>query len=271
MWCFRPAAQRRVRSIPAADRSRAMLRCGMVQHRVPDSPVLNLPPAYAALGHELVRAVAPEALADARSHGPETARRNALQALEVQLRPLASQPRPALACTRGCAFCCHRQVAASAVEVFGLLAYLRDALAPEAFAAFAARCRAAAATVHAMEPAQRARSSLPCPVLVDGACSGYASRPFRCRAYNSLDLERCRDIFEHPENADAGPPADLDRYVVGQAVMFGLETGLAHAGYDPRQYELATALAEALDDASAQARYRRGAQAFLRAVVLGNG
>jgi hypothetical protein len=105
-------------------------------------------------------------------------------------------------------------------------------------------------------------------VLVSGACSGYAARPFRCRAYNSLDVEACKRIFEAPRENDPGPPADLDRYVVAQAVMFGLYAGLDSAGLDPRQYELATALADALTDAEAARRYRRGEQALLKAMVF---
>jgi hypothetical protein len=56
---------------------------------------------------------------------------------------------------------------------------------------------------------------------------------------------------------------------VTQAVMFGLFAGLERAGFDPRPYELATALAEALTDADAPLRYSRGEQAFLRAIVFG--
>jgi len=229
---------------------------------------MTLPAPYIALGRGIVESVAPQCGDDARRLGPEPARRRAVQALEDTLVRVEAQARHVLACARGCALCCHRPVAAGAAEVFGLLDHLRESLSPDDFDAFRARCLETAAEVEALPPGQRSLRSIPCPVLVAGACSGYAARPFRCRAYNSLDLQACQRIFEAPRENDPGPPADLDRYVVAQAVMFGLYAGRDSAGLDPRQYELATALADALTDAEAARRYRRGEQALRKALVF---
>ena len=229
---------------------------------------MSLPPHYIALGREIVNAVAPQTLDDARRFGAEIARRHAVDMLDATLARTPPPQRKTLACVQGCAFCCHRQVAVGAAEVFGLLDHLRATLDAEAFTEFSARCIATADAVAQMAPGERVLRSVACPVLVDGACSGYAARPFRCRAYNSLDVEPCRRFFDAPSENDPGPPADLDRYVVAQAVMFGLYAGLDRAGLDPRQYELATALAEALSDADAPLRYRRGEQALRRATIL---
>jgi Fe-S-cluster containining protein len=230
---------------------------------------MSLPPHYLAMGRGIVDAVAPQSLDDARRFGPEGARQRALQALDAALAGIPPGQRKTLACVEGCSFCCHRQVAVGAAEVFGLLEHLRATLDATAFAEFSARCVDTATLVAKMPPGQRALRSIACPVLDAGACSGYAARPFRCRAYNSLDVEPCRQFFSAPRENDPGPPADLDRFVVAQAVMFGLFAGLEHAGFDPRHYELATALADALTDAEAPLRYRRGEQAFLRAIVFG--
>ena len=230
---------------------------------------MSLPPEYVALGRRIVDAVAPQSLDAARRFGPEQARRSALYVLDATLARTPDAQRPALACTAGCGYCCHRQVAVGAAEVFALVDHLRETLDAAAFDAFRERCLATAERVAALPPGQRPLRSIACPVLVDGACSGYAGRPFRCRAYNSLDVAPCKRFFESPRADDPGPPADLDRYTIAQAAMFGLYTGLAQAGFDPRQYELATAMAEVLTDGEARERYRRGEQALLRAVVLG--
>jgi Fe-S-cluster containining protein len=230
---------------------------------------MSLPPHYLAMGRSLVDAVAPQSLDDARRSGPEGARRHALQALDAALAGIPPERRKTLACVQGCSFCCHRQVAVGAAEVFGLLEHLRATLGAAAFAEFSVRCIDTAALVAKMPQGQRALRSIACPVLDAGACAGYAARPFRCRAYNSLDVEPCRRFFAEPRENDPGPPADLDRFVVAQAVMFGLFAGLERAGFDPRHYELATALADALTDTEAHLRYARGEQAFLRAIVFG--
>lgn len=230
---------------------------------------MSLPPFYLALGRDIVGAIGPQALDQARRFGPEAARRQTVQALDALLERIPPERLRPVACARGCAFCCHRQVAVGAAEVFALLDHLRASLDAGAFAAFARRCSETAAEVGGLSRDERARRSIPCPVLADGACSGHPARPFRCRAYNSLDVEPCRRLFAAPQADDPGPPADLDRYVLAQASMFGLYAGLERAGFDPRQYELVTALAEALDDTAAAARYRRGEQAFLRASVFG--
>jgi Fe-S-cluster containining protein len=230
---------------------------------------MTLPPHYLAMGRGIVDAVAPQSFDDARRLGPEEARLRALQGLDAALAGIPLAQRKTLACVQGCSFCCYRQVAVGAAEVFGLLEHLRATLDVAAFAEFSARCHATAAQVAQMPPGTRALRSVACPVLEAGACSGYAARPFNCRAYNSLDVEPCRRFFDAPRENEAGPPADLDRYVVTQAVMFGLFAGLERAGFDPRPYELATALADALTDADAPLRYSRGEQAFLRAIVFG--
>ncbi|MEO5559017.1 MAG: hypothetical protein ABIO49_04540 [Dokdonella sp.] len=230
---------------------------------------MSLPPHYLAMGRDIVDTVAPQSLDDARRFGPEVARQRALQALEAALAGIPLEQRKTLACAQGCSFCCHRQVAVGAAEVFGLLEHLRVTLDAVAFADFSARCLATADLVAQMPAGQRPLRSIACPVLQVGACAGYAARPFRCRAYNSLDVEPCRRFFDAPRENDPGPPADLDRFVVAQAVMYGLFTGLERAGFDPRQYELATALADALTDADAPLRYSGGEQAFLRAIVFG--
>jgi hypothetical protein len=229
---------------------------------------MSLPAHYIALGRDIVESAAPQSFDDARRLGPEPARRRAVRTLDDTLVQVEAQARRTLACVQGCAFCCHRPVAAGAAEVFGLVDYLRETLEPDAFEAFRTRCLETAALVEALPAGQRSLRSIACPVLVSGACSGYAARPFRCRAYNSLDVEPCQRYFDAPRDNDPGPPADLDRYVVAQAVMFGLYAGLDRAGLDPRQYELATALADALTDAESARRYRRGEQAFLRAIVF---
>src|ERR1051326_8223765 len=50
-------------------------------------------------------------------------------------------PRPLLACREGCAWCCHKRVGVSAVEVLRIASYLRANLSAEELAALGERLR----------------------------------------------------------------------------------------------------------------------------------
>jgi hypothetical protein len=206
-------------------------------------------------------------LNEARRRGPERARREALRALEAQLARLPPRPH-APACAAGCALCCHLRVAATPAEVFGLIDHLRSSLTGAGWQALGERVRDTAAAVHALSPQRLLTTNLPCPVLVAGRCSGYAGRPLNCRAYHSLDLAACEHSFAHPGDLGLGHPQDAAVARVNEGVQRGFIDGLGEAGLDVAQYELATALAEALEDPAARERYAAGGTAFTRALRL---
>lgn len=206
------------------------------------------------------------AAAELPARGPERARRQVLRTLQQQLDRLPPGPRNA--CAAGCALCCHLRVAATPAEVFGLLDHLRSGTAASDFQALAGRCREVAARVQALDPAQRLATNIACPVLVDGRCSGYAARPLNCRAYHSLDLAACEASFARPEDPALGHPQDAAVARVNEGVQLGFIRAQRRHGLDAAQYELATALAEAIDDADARARFLRGEPAFRVALRL---
>lgn len=200
----------------------------------------------------------------ARAEGPEAARRRVLRLLEEQLRRIPPEQRRRPACAAGCDLCCHLRVMSTPVEVFGLLDYLERTLDQDAFDAFAGRVRSTAAALAALPSARVLTVNLPCPALVDGVCSGYAARPLNCRSYHSLDRTACEASFRAPEDLSLGHPQNAADARVHEGVQSGFVAGLGAAGYDQRQVELVTALAEALDDPGARIRFRDGGDAFLR-------
>ena len=200
------------------------------------------------------------------NRGPERARRQVLRGLQQALDRLPPGPKPA--CAAGCALCCHLRVAVTPVEVFGLLDHLRANATSDAFEALSVRVAQAAAQVHALAPAQRLATNIACPVLVDGRCGGYSARPFNCRAYHSLDLAACEASFARPEDSSLGHPQDAAVARVHEGTQAGFLQALRGAGLDAAQYELATALAEAMADPAARRRFEAGGQAFLKAVRL---
>ena len=205
-----------------------------------------------------------EVSAVAGRRGPEHARRSALRRLDAELARVPASGRGPVACAAGCDLCCHLRVAATPAEVFGLLDYLRSAFDGDWFASFRARVAEAGARLAGLTRAEVLATNLPCPVLVDGRCAGYAARPLNCRAYHSLDRDACQRSFDNPGDPALGHPQYGAVARVHEGVQAGFAAGVRAAGFDASEVELVTALAEALDDEEAAGRFGRGERAFRR-------
>jgi len=200
---------------------------------------------------------------------PDQALRQVQRALESQVRELPREDRGPVACAAGCAFCCHLRVMATAVEVFALLDYLHETLSDAEFEAFRERARDTATRLAALPEERLLTINMPCPALVDGRCSAYAGRPLNCRAYHSLSVEACRESFDNPEDLHRGHPQLAPLARVHGGAQAGLIDALSSHGLDARQYELASALAEALDDPeTTRARLAAGEAVFRRARTI---
>ncbi|MDZ7792044.1 MAG: YkgJ family cysteine cluster protein [Xanthomonadales bacterium] len=198
----------------------------------------------------------------AMRRGPGRGLRQAQRVIEEETRRLPAEDRGPLACEAGCDYCCHLRVMATAPEVFALLDYLRSTLDAEAFAAFRQRVAATDRQLRGLPRDEILRTNLACPALVDGRCSGYAGRPLNCRSYHSLSRAACEDSFEHPEDLEKGHPEIRALAQVHQGGQAGFSAALARSGLDNRQYELATALAQALNDPDARRRMSAGEPVF---------
>lgn len=223
--------------------------------------------AYARLRAQTASTTRSATREEAVRRGPERARRLALRLLDDGLARLPPG-RPRWDCEAGCAMCCHLRVAATAAEVFGLLDYLARTLDGDQLDALRQRVEATAGRVHGLQPGQRLTTNIACPVLVDGCCSGYAGRPLNCRAYHSLDVDACRASFDRPEDMALGHLQDAAVARVNEGVQRGFIDALGETGLDGTQYELATALAEAIADPGRRAEFLAGRVAFVQAIRL---
>lgn len=223
--------------------------------------------SLALLRAQVAQRTREKTLVEARGRGPDRARRLALRLLDEELARLPPRPH-APACAAGCAMCCHLRVAATPAEVFGLLDYLVKSLSAAGWQEMRGRIAATAQEVHALAPGALLVTNIACPVLEAGRCAGYAGRPLNCRAYHSLDLQACERSFARPEDLALGHPQDAAVARVNEGVQRGFIDAQAGARLDAAQYELATALAEAVDDPAARQRFERGEGAFRRALRL---
>jgi Fe-S-cluster containining protein len=99
-----------------------------------------------------------------------------------------------IACRKGCGFCCHTWVSATAPELFLIAKHLGRQPAGDRLSPAAVRERAAANT--GLDIAARFGAKLPCVFLADNACSIYAVRPTVCRQATSTTLATCIDEYE---------------------------------------------------------------------------
>jgi hypothetical protein len=165
----------------------------------------------------------------------------------------ASGVEPQLACRRGCAYCCHGYVSASAPQIFAAAAAIRHAARGDD--AIPDRVRDLAARVRGLEWRARIALREPCALLVDGACSVYAARPLACRGYASLSVESCRRAFEQLTDEVIVPAAYGN---VRSALESALRAALKACGLPAVSYELTGALARALADPDSESRWLNG-------------
>jgi Fe-S-cluster containining protein len=169
----------------------------------------------------------------------------------------------ALACERGCNYCCHQRVEIRPYEAFVLAEHIRTHMTPAQHADVAGRLRANRARIVPLTALQHTQTGIACALLVDGACSVYEARPAACRKYYSLSVDTCRSAFEHPAEPLGGPLEDDTLRLAGNAVALGYARGVEESGRDAERYELHAALMAALDNPKAAKRYRDGKKAFV--------
>ncbi|MBF0306119.1 MAG: YkgJ family cysteine cluster protein [Alphaproteobacteria bacterium] len=195
-----------------------------------------------ALEKEIVETVA-AATVEALGPGAEP---DAIPALLTELVAVAegilehqAPPERPLDCRSGCNHCCRAPVEVTAPEVLALAAALLK------------RPKGLADLVEA-EPR--------CPLLDrDGLCAVYDSRPFFCRASNSMDVAACQ------RGADV--PIWPAWWSVHRHVQGGLLFGIAELGREADRLDLRPAIAIALSEPRAAERWLAGERLFESALL----
>lgn len=163
-----------------------------------------------------------------------------------------------VACARGCAWCCHVSVTASAPEIFLVAARIRG-MPEEQYDDTLNRVRAADQRTRQMSSRQRASNKIPCALLKDNLCSVYEARPGACRGFSSTSAEICRRGFEG-EAVQVNTPAVWTslRGAHKQALWAALAAEKLPAEY----YEFHHALRIALEVPDAENRWLAGEDIF---------
>jgi Fe-S-cluster containining protein len=194
-----------------------------------------------------------------RGHGPSRASNAAKRAhdfFEISLKHNPSKH--AIACTKGCTFCCHVSVTATAPEIFLVASTIREQHKQD-FEAVLNRVRASDQRTHGLSSMERARQKIPCAMLSEGACSVYGARPGACRGFTSTSAQDCESGFN-------GQPVQIKTPSVWTALMNAhkqaLWAALAAAELPVERYEFHHALRIVLETPDAENRWLSGEDIF---------
>ena len=229
--------------------------------------------AARALGAGLTNA----ALGPGRSSGrlDDLARRLQRELDRMTQKAFDALPGGQMACGPGCDHCCRAlPVSASPIEVFAIIHRLRDS--GDADPALEARLAAVASESTPRPPEEAGdrdpgteeppaqRHLEPCPLLGDGLCLVYSSRPLACRGFVSADAALCAGCDD-----DRLIPSSTAHQLGAAAMMRGVMDALDTLGLAGRPIELRSGLGLALREADAEKRWLRGEDVFAELDRLG--
>jgi Fe-S-cluster containining protein len=168
-----------------------------------------------------------------------------------------------LACRHGCALCCVFRVHVRAHEVFAIVNYIAANFSADEKSALLVRLEKHAARIAPMSRGEHQTTNVPCPLLVDSACSVYPVRPFGCRSHHSTDVGACQYSYDHPKDSTFPGARDPEYGLLWNEMAAYAHGAFEGAGFDKQEYELGTALLAALNNSASAKRWRDGKNPLL--------
>lgn len=117
----------------------------------------------------------------------------------------SKQSKKEVECKKGCAWCCHQAVYAGDHELTYIKRYIRDSLPETAQEEIIARAKKKYNITQNLTAVELQKSSHPCPLLVDKACSVYEARPMACRIYLSFNEQSCLLKYKNKQSPNDYP------------------------------------------------------------------
>lgn len=181
--------------------------------------------------------------------------RHYLTACDTNADAYYSQCQSKMACKRGCSYCCHLRVTVKPHEVFAISDFVDRSFSIAEQAGLMTRLKNHVEHVRLLSVQEHWTRNIPCPFLVDGACSIHEARPFACRQYHSMEVAACQYSYDHPSDLAAGRPKNhaLENMWVGMAEES--DKVFASEGFDIGVYELGQACLNALSNPKCRKRW----------------
>lgn len=177
---------------------------------------------------------------------------------------LREEPLPdtvAPACKAGCAYCCHYHVYIFAPEALAIAEYLQSE--PVAVRETAIeKLRVNASQIADLSVAEHLQTNVACAFLTpQNTCGIYKVRPWACRKHHSFDVQPCITTFENPTAQDMTPQS-VSWLGLADGFLAASVVAQRQEGFDPRRYEMSTAVLEALSNRAAPRRWKDGKRTF---------
>jgi len=141
-------------------------------------------------------------------------------------------------CKKGCTWCCHQPVYAVSHEFHFMWQFMqlnmteaeRKIILKKAFDNYQQKGR--------LSDEELKFNKLPCPLLVNGACSIYDARPMACRIYLSMSETSCKKFHNQPKDKTNFPALLEFPLQAGQMINEGFTEGLRNAKLYNTEYLL---------------------------------
>ena len=108
-------------------------------------------------------------------------------------------------CKKGCSYCCHQAVFAQDYEIRYLKQCMFKNLSHGQLGEIQARAKRKNDETSVLEKKDQLHFRRPCPLLSEGKCMAYETRPVACRIYLSKSVESCIMDHEKPGDPDHFP------------------------------------------------------------------
>ena len=171
------------------------------------------------------------------------------------------------ACKPGCDHCCYRVRFADALEVSAVADFVRKNFDKAARAELDKRIDIYKKAVSPVPGRDLLKVRTACPLLVNGLCSAYESRPLLCTGTNSLDAGSCERDKLHPEEQVLIPevPGQTRLYLSART---GVRRALNMAAIPNWELDFGRALAIALEAPEAAYDHLHHSQIFAPAIPM---
>lgn len=157
----------------------------------------------------------------------------------------------AVACRKGCNYCCYHPVDVTFPEALVIVRTLQQR-SPEEVEPVKQRCRDYIARSN---PGLMILDDVqPCPLLVEGLCSVYEQRPLACRGFFSESVEPCRRGMTEPKTTTMTVPG----IGVTLAAYDAVQQALSHHRLDGRRFSLPKVLLQVLEQPDLVEEYLDG-------------
>ena len=170
----------------------------------------------------------------------------------------------AVACARGCGYCCNLRVQVQPYEAFRLAAWLRKHFDAPAVARVVERLRANERKTRELGEEMRKRTNIPCALLGDdGACTAYEARPAQCRRYHSTSVDPCKAFHADPsrDDIDSGMHPAVSHNA--DVIITQARHATREAGLNDDSVDMNIALLEALENPKSLRRWKDGKKPFV--------